>query len=46
MYGWTSDESGIRHADNNKKLKVDEKEARYMLVQCSALINYIISQYG
>jgi len=45
LYGWTSDEGGIRHSDNNKKLNVDEKEARYMLVQCSALVNYIISQY-
>ena len=45
LYGWTSDEGGIRHSDNNKKLNVDEKEARYMLVQCSALVNYIISKY-
>jgi len=45
LYGWTSDEGGIRHSDNNKKLNVDEKEARYMLVQCSALVNYTISQY-
>ena len=45
LYGWTSDEGGIRHSDNNKKLNVDEKEARYMLVQCSALVNYIIFQY-
>lgn len=45
LYGWTSDEGGIRHSDNKKKLNVDEKEARYMLVQCSALVNYIISKY-
>lgn len=45
LYGWTSDEGGIRHSDNNKKLNVDEEEARYMLVQCSALVNYIISKY-
>lgn len=45
LYGWTSDEGGIRHSDNNKKINVDEKEARYMLVQCSALVNYIISKY-
>ena len=44
LYGWTSDEGGIRHAENGKELKVDEKEARYMLVQCSALVNYIISK--
>ena len=44
LYGWTSDEGGIRHAENGKELKIDEKEARYMLVQCSALVNYIISK--
>ncbi len=44
LYGWTSDEGGIRHAENGKELKVDEKEARFMLVQCSALVNYIISK--
>lgn len=45
LYGWTSDEGGIRHSEKNEKLKVDEKEAMYMLVQCSALVNYIISKY-
>lgn len=44
LYGWTSDEGGIRHAENGKELRIDEKEARYMLVQCSALVNYIISK--
>lgn len=45
LYGWTSDQGGIRHAEKSKELKIDEKEARYMLVQCSALVNYIISKY-
>jgi len=44
LYGWTSNEGGIRHSENGKELKIDEKEARYMLVQCSALVNYIISK--
>lgn len=44
LYSWTSDEGGIRHAENGKELRIDEKEARYMLVQCSALVNYIISK--
>lgn len=44
LYGWTSDEGGIRHAENGKELKIDEKEARYMLVQCSALVSYIVSK--
>jgi hypothetical protein len=45
LYGWTSDEGGLRHADSGEGLKSDETEARYMLIQCSALINYIISKY-
>lgn len=44
LYGWTSDEGGIRHAEKEKGLKIDEKEARFMLIQCSALVNYIISK--
>jgi hypothetical protein len=46
LYGWTSDEGGIRHAEKeNETLTADEAEARFMLVQCSALVNYIISKY-
>ena len=45
LYGWTSDESGVRHAENGKILTVNEEEARYMLIQCSALVNYIISKH-
>lgn len=45
LYGWTSDEGGIRHSENGKELKIDEKEARYMLIQCSAIVNYIVSKY-
>lgn len=44
LYGWTSDESGIRHSKKKKKFSTDKEEARYMLVTCSALINYIISK--
>lgn len=44
LYNWTSDEGGIRHAEKNEVLKIDDKEARYMLVQCSALVNYIIAK--
>jgi hypothetical protein len=40
IYGYTSDESGIRHALSNKEV-VDFDDAKYMLVTCSAFINYI-----
>lgn len=41
LYGYTSDEGGIRHAmteDSN----VGFDEAKYMLVSCSAFVNYLI----
>lgn len=44
LYGYTSDKSGIRHNSG-----VDEnttfEEAKYMLVSCSAFLNYLIQIY-
>jgi len=45
LYGWTSSEkTGIRHAGYNEELKPEEPEARYMLVTCSAFVNYAIAK--
>ncbi len=44
LYGWTSDEGGIRHGKFNEELSAGEPEARYMLVTCSAFINYVIAK--
>lgn len=41
MYGYTSDKDGIRHDFGNDS-KVDFEEAKYMLVSCSAFMNYLI----
>ena len=41
IYGYTSDEDGIRHA-MLKESKVDFEDAKYMIVSCSAFINYLI----
>ena len=40
LYGWTSDEDGIRHAlmDRND---VAFEEAKFMLVACSGFVNYL-----
>jgi hypothetical protein len=41
IYGWTSDGDGIRHAlmgENN----LGPEDARYMLVACSAFVNYLV----
>jgi len=47
LYGFTSDAGGIRHADDSSKpgkyLKPDQTTARFMLVTCSAFVNYIIA---
>ena len=45
LYGYTSDEGGIRHAitsDDQENPGFDE--AKYMLVSCSAFANYLISK--
>jgi len=44
LYGWTSDDAGIRHPKSKEPLSCDEPEARYMLVTCSAFINYLIAK--
>lgn len=44
LYGYTSDEGGIRHNLLEKGVKIDIEEARFMLVTCSAFINYLLSK--
>ncbi len=44
LYGYTSDESGIRHGGFEDK-EVTEEDARFMLVTCSAFINYLKIKY-
>ncbi len=41
MYGWTSDAEGIRHALMEVPT-VDSADAKFMLVSCSAFVNYLI----
>lgn len=44
LYGYTSDEGGIRHAEGLLESDVTFEEAKFMLVACSAFINYIIAE--
>jgi hypothetical protein len=46
LYGWRSDESGVGHGKSKEPLSCGEPEARYMLVTCSAFINYVIIKFG
>jgi len=42
LYGYTSDEGGIRHSLLENSVNVNIEEARFMLVTCSAFINYLL----
>ena len=44
LYGYTSDEGGIRHALIEGDKQIDFHEAKFMLVTCSSFINYLISR--
>ena len=41
MYNWTSDEDGVRHGMKGTP-EVGLPEARYMVVACSAFVNYLV----
>lgn len=41
LYGYTSDEGGIRHALMEES-RLDQEDAKFMLVACSAFVNYLL----
>lgn len=43
MYGWVSNDKGIRHA-TNEAATVDQSLAKYMLISCSAFVSYLIEE--
>lgn len=43
LYGYTSDSNGIRHSIMDEP-NLDFDDAKYMLVSCSAFVNFIISK--
>ncbi|BDW92739.1 hypothetical protein MACH07_15710 [Flagellimonas marinaquae] len=45
LYGYTSDADGIRHKLKDGDQEVEYADALYMLVSCSAFINYLQSKY-
>lgn len=46
LYNYTNDKGGIRHADGLFTSEVTFEEAKFMLVSCSAFVNYLIAEYG
>lgn len=45
LYGYTSDQDGIRHGGIDFE-NAPEEDARYMLVSCSAFVNYLKDKYS
>ena len=45
LYGYTSDGNGIRHSGNLGGENSTFAEAKFMLISCSAFINYLIDAY-
>jgi len=43
LYGYTSDAEGIRHALLDEA-KLDFEDAKFMLVSCSAFVNYLVAK--
>jgi hypothetical protein len=43
LYGYTSDEGGIRHSLIDLS-KVDEADAKFMIVTCSAFVNFCVQR--
>ncbi|MFZ0236799.1 MAG: hypothetical protein WAL37_05440 [Xanthobacteraceae bacterium] len=43
LYGYTSDEGGIRHAMLEES-NIDEAEAKFMIVACSAFVNFCVQR--
>lgn len=46
LYKYTNDKGGIRHAEGLFVSDVTFEEAKFMLVSCSAFVNYLIAEYG
>ena len=46
LYGYASNENGARHVLKDGQTKATESEARFILVTCSAMINFLIENFG
>ncbi len=46
LYGYTSNEGGIRHAEGLFESNVSFSQAKYMLVSCCAFVNYLLEEYS
>lgn len=44
LYSWTSSADGIRHGITGEEIKSSFAEAKFMLITCSAFINYLVDK--
>lgn len=44
LYNYTNDENGIRHSIMDMDEEVNMEEARFMLITCSAFVNYLLEK--
>ncbi|WP_235664194.1 hypothetical protein, partial [Pseudomonas amygdali] len=42
LYGYTNDANGIRHSSMEDAPNITSADARYMLISCSAFVNFVI----
>ena len=46
LYKFSNDSSGVRHSHAEGKTQVGFDEAKFMVVVCSAIVNYLIMRHG
>ena len=46
LYSYACDQGGVRHAEHEAESIVTFEEAKLMMVTCSAIVNYLVSEYG
>ncbi len=46
LYKFSNDSSGVRHSHAEGKTQVSFDEAKFMVVVCSAIVNYLIMRHG
>ncbi len=46
LYGYTCDQGGVRHSEGKTESTVTFEEAKFMMVTCSAIVNYLVAEYG
>lgn len=46
LYGYACDQGGVRHGEGEVESTVTFEDAKLMMVTCSAIVNYLVAEYG